>query len=112
MHDAVLAMAADRDEWTRGRELFGRVRAAGVGAEDHQSVFRLAELVAKVAHNTAGPPPYFDHHAGWDIGPLVCRIAAASADPALRDRLEAALGDRLPSEHVVRALSTSTEYVV
>ncbi|MFE6359268.1 hypothetical protein ACFVP3_04545 [Streptomyces sp. NPDC057806] len=102
MHDAVLAMAADRDEWTRGRELFDRVRAAGVGAED-QSVLRLAELVAKVAHNTAGPPPYFDHHAGWDIGPLACRIAAASADPALRARLEAALGDRLPSEDVVRA---------
>ncbi|MFF3348379.1 hypothetical protein [Streptomyces sp. NPDC002779] len=66
-------------------------------------MFRLAEQVAKVAHNAAGPPPYFDHHAGWDIGPLACRIAAASPDPALRARLEAALGDRPPADHVDRA---------
>jgi len=96
--DAVLAMAADRDEWSRGDELFGRVRGAGIGAED-QLVFRLAELVAKLAHNAAGRPPYFDYHAGWEIGPLACRIAAASPDPTLRDRLEAALGDWPPSEY-------------
>lgn len=93
-------MAADRDEWSRGRELFGRVRGAGIDAED-QLVFRLAELVAKLAHNAAGPWPYSDCHAGWEIGPLACRIAAASADPALRGRLEAALGDWPPSENAV-----------
>lgn len=97
--DAVLAMAADRDEWSRGSELFGRVRGAGIDAEN-QLVFRLAELVGKLAHNAAGPPPYFDYHAGWEIGPLACRLAAASEDPALRDRLEAALGDWPPSESV------------
>jgi deoxyribonuclease V len=99
---AVVAMAADRGEWSRGRALFGRVRGAGTGAED-QLVFRLAEQVARVAHNAAGQPPYFDHHAGWDIGPLARRIAAASPDPALRARLEAELGDRPPADHVDRA---------
>ncbi|CCK26075.1 Endonuclease V [Streptomyces davaonensis JCM 4913] len=98
--EAVLAMAADRDQWSRGTELFGRARGAGIHAED-QLLFRLAELVAKLAHNAAGEPPYYDYHAGWAIGPLACRIAAASPDPALRHRLEAALGDWPPSEYVV-----------
>ncbi len=97
--DAVLAVAGDRDRWHEGREVFGEVRGAGIHAED-QLLFRLAELVAKLAHNAAGPAPYFDYHAGWEIGPLACRIAAASGDPAARQRLEAALGEWAPSEYV------------
>ncbi|MGW2717084.1 hypothetical protein [Streptomyces sp. NPDC001492] len=49
-------------------------------------LFRLAELVGKVAHNEAGPPPFFDHHTGWQIGPLAC----------VRDRIADALGERPP----------------
>ncbi len=92
---AALDTASDRDRWSGGRAVFERLRAASVAAEE-RSVFRLAELVAKVAHNTAGPAPYFDHSAGWAIGPLAERIAAEARDPAVRVRLEAALGHRLP----------------
>ncbi|WP_143668383.1 hypothetical protein [Streptomyces sp. f150] len=65
--EAALEMAADRTQWGRGRELFDRVRRSSLSSEDRlteQLVFRLAELVGKLAHNAAGPYPHFDHHAG------------------------------------------------
>jgi deoxyribonuclease V len=90
--DAALELASDRERWHRGREVFDLVRGHGpqdgLGAE-RELLYRLAELVAKVAHNAAGPPPYFDHHAGWQIGPLARRIAATAQDP---HRIEALLG--------------------
>ncbi|PWI14104.1 hypothetical protein DI272_07990 [Streptomyces sp. Act143] len=73
--------------------MFERIRSGapldGLTAEQ-QALFRLAELVAEVAHNAAGPPPYFNHHAGWRIGPLA-RLAAAG-DPGTHARVEAVLG--------------------
>ncbi|WP_367319539.1 hypothetical protein [Streptomyces sp. HUAS ZL42] len=54
-------------------------------------LFRLAGLVAEVAHNAAGPSPFFDHHAGWGIGPLAHRLAIAAHHTAVRDRVAARL---------------------
>ena len=97
--EAALEFAGDRDRWSHGREVFELVRRGWADEEqftpEQRIVFRLAELVGKVAHNEAGPPPFFDHHAGWQIGPLAWRLAAA-ADPAVRDRIADALGERPP----------------
>lgn len=71
--DAALEPAGDREQWHRGREAFDSPSWS----------------VAEVAHNAAGPPPYFDHHAGWQIGPLARPIAATAQDP---HRIEALLG--------------------
>lgn len=38
------------------------------------------------------PYPHFDHHAGWQIGPIAYRLASEVQDPALQDRLASALG--------------------
>lgn len=102
--DAALDLADDRDRWSQGRELFGLVRGRGLAAWEHpteeqQLLVRLAELVGKLAHNEAGPPPFFDHHTGWQIGPLAVRLATAAHDPAVRDRIADALGDWPPTEH-------------
>ncbi|GGZ29738.1 hypothetical protein [Streptomyces poonensis] len=93
--EAALEMAADQTQWSRGRELFDRVRRSSPGREDRlaEHLFsRLAELVGKLAHNVAGPYPHFDHHAGWQIGPIAYRLAIEVRDPALQDRLACALG--------------------
>ncbi|WP_405682107.1 hypothetical protein [Streptomyces sp. NBC_00057] len=93
--EAALKMAADQTQWSRGRELFDRVRRSSLGSEGRLAehlLFRLAELVGKLAHNVAGPYPYFDHHAGWQIGPIAYRLAIEVDDSALQDRLASALG--------------------
>ncbi|WP_405541185.1 hypothetical protein OG478_01145 [Streptomyces phaeochromogenes] len=94
---AALALAVDSTQWPEGRAVFDRIRQRGLdqdkpltAAED--LCFRLAELVAKLAHNAAGPPPPFDYHAGWQVGPIAYRVAGELKDPALRRRLAAALG--------------------
>jgi len=56
----------------------------------------LAELVAKLAHNEAGPAPFFDHDTGWRIAPLAVRLAEAGDDPAVRRRIAEALGEWPP----------------
>lgn len=101
--DAALRLAGDRDAWSRGSEVFGLVRKWGLApgdriTEEERLLHRLAELVAKLAHNAAGPPPFYDPHVGWEIGPLAVRIAAAAYDPAVRDRVETALGDWPPAD--------------
>jgi hypothetical protein len=98
---AALDLARDRDRWNRGREVFDLVRAARAAdgeqaPEERRRLLRLAELVGKLAHNAAGPPPYFDHHAGWAVGPLAVRLAAVAPDPAARGRIAGALGDLPP----------------
>ncbi|MEV6945448.1 hypothetical protein AB0N07_26270 [Streptomyces sp. NPDC051172] len=79
--------------------MFELVRRASAAqeqfAQEQRILFRIAELVGKVAHNEAGPPPFFDHHAGWQIGPLAWQLAIAEPDP-VRDRIADALGDRPP----------------
>lgn len=95
--DAALELAGDREQWHRGREVFGVVRGRLFTGEEQLSaeqelLFRIAEIVAKIAYNAAGPPPYYDYHVGWQIGPLARRIAETTQDPAARDRIEAALG--------------------
>ena len=99
---AALELARDFERWSRGRELFALVRGSGATdeaqlTEERRIVLRLAELVGKVAHNTAGPPPYFDHHAGWQIAPLAWRLATVTRDPAVRDRIADALGEPPPA---------------
>jgi deoxyribonuclease V len=93
---AALALAVDSTQWPEGRAVFDQIRQRGLdkdkpltAAED--LCFRLAELVAKLAHNAAGPPPPFDYHAGWQVGPIAYRLAGELKDPALRQRLAAAL---------------------
>ncbi|MFJ6088098.1 hypothetical protein ACIQI8_42745 [Streptomyces sp. NPDC092369] len=93
--DAALEMAADPTQWSRGRELFDRVRRSNLGSEDRIAehlLFGLAELVGKLAHNVAGPYPHFDHHAGWQIGPIAYRLTVEVQDPVLQDRLASVLG--------------------
>ncbi|WP_051753808.1 hypothetical protein [Streptomyces achromogenes] len=93
--EAALEMAADRTQWSRGRDLFERVRLRSLDSAERpaeQLLFGLAELVGKLAHNAAGPHPHFDHHAGWQIGPIAYRLAAEAQDPALRNRLVSVLG--------------------
>ena len=102
--EAALELAGDRDRWSRGREVFEQVRGRGTEAwaqptEELRLLVRLAEVVGKLAHNEAGPPPFFDHHAGWQIGPLAVRLATAAQDAATRDRIAEALGD-WPSDGV------------
>jgi deoxyribonuclease V len=101
--EAALELAGDREQWHRGREVFELVRARGLpfGAdptEEQRLLVRLAELVGKVAHNEAGPPPLFDHHAGWQIGPLAVRLAGVAHDASVRDRIAEALGDWPPGD--------------
>ncbi|UXY33282.1 hypothetical protein [Streptomyces albidocamelliae] len=94
--DEILQMAADETQWSHGRDFFDRVRHVSLEAEDRPAVqllFRLAELVGKLAHNAAGPPPYFDHHSGWQVGPVAYRLAVEVEDPSLQDGLATALGD-------------------
>ncbi|MFI7402128.1 hypothetical protein ACIBW9_16925 [Streptomyces sp. NPDC049541] len=98
--EAALECAGDRDRWSRGREVFELVRRGWAEEEqftqEQRILFRLAELVGKVAHNEAGPPPFFDHHAGWQIGPLAWQLASAAPDRDVRDRIADALGERPP----------------
>lgn len=96
--DAAVELAADRARWSRGSEVFGLVHGRGLDAweyptEQQRLLIRLAELVGEVAHNEAGAPPFFDHHAGWQIGPIAVRLATSASDPSVRDRIAAALGD-------------------
>ncbi|MEV7891437.1 hypothetical protein ACWD3I_30535 [Streptomyces sp. NPDC002817] len=56
---------------------------------ERELLYRLAEVVAKVVHHAAGPPPYFDREAGWQIGPVARRIAPTAQDP---HRIEVLLG--------------------
>lgn len=98
---AVLDLVADRDRWSDGRQVFEQVRAAiPIGADaagEHRYLLGLlAELVAKLAHNEAGPAPFFDHHTGWRIAPLAVRLAEAGGDPAVRSRIAEALGEWPP----------------
>ncbi|WP_405828182.1 hypothetical protein [Streptomyces sp. NBC_01176] len=93
---AALALAVDITRWPEGRVVFDPVRQPGLdkdkpltAAED--LCFRLAELVAKLAHTAAGPPSPFDYHEGWQVGPIAYRLAGESKDPAPRHRLAAAL---------------------
>lgn len=101
--DAAVELAADRARWSRGSEVFGLVRGRGLDAweyptEQQRLLIRLAELVGKVAHNEAGHPPFYDHHAGWQIGPIAVRLATSASDPSVRDRIAEALGDWPPTE--------------
>jgi deoxyribonuclease V len=101
--EAALELAAERERWSRAGEVFAQVRGGLARAEDRLTEaerlsFRIAELIAKVAHNVAGPPPFYDHDAGWRIGPLAVRLAAAAPDPAVRERVAAALGEWPPRE--------------
>ncbi|WP_307660547.1 hypothetical protein [Streptomyces sp. V1I1] len=95
--EAALVLAGDRDQWMHGRAVFELIRGRGLDkdkpltAREHL-LFRLAELVGKLAHNTAGPPPFFDYHAGWQVGSIAHRLAIDVQDPVLCDRLVAALG--------------------
>lgn len=105
--DAAVELAADRARWSRGSEVFGLVRGRGVDAwehptEQHRLLIRLAELVGKVAHNEAGPAPFFDHHAGWQIGSIAVRLATSAPDPSVRDRIAEALGDWPPTDDADR----------
>ncbi len=100
--EAALEMAADQAQWSRGRELFDLVRHSSLRGENlpaEQLLFRLAELVGKLAHNVAGPPPHFDHHAGWQIGPIAYRLAVEARDPAFQVRVATALGSWPTAEH-------------
>lgn len=94
----MVELAGDRCRWSRGSEVFELVRARGLAAwehpaERHRLLVRLAELVCKVAHNEAGAPPFYDHHAGWQIGPIAVRLATSTPDPSVRERIAEALGD-------------------
>ncbi|MFI5809244.1 hypothetical protein [Streptomyces sp. NPDC051561] len=96
--EAAMALAADRTQWPTGRAVFDQIRRRGLAsgesfAATESLYFRLAELVAKLAHNAAGSPPPFDYHAGWQVGPVAYRLAVEVGDPGMRDRLAAALGD-------------------
>ncbi|MFF9024449.1 hypothetical protein [Streptomyces eurythermus] len=93
--EAALEMAADQTQWSHGRDLFERVRRSSLDSAEQPApelLSRLAELVGKLAHNAAGPFPHFDHHAGWQIGPIAYRLAVETQDPALRNRLASVLG--------------------
>lgn len=57
--DEALILAEREDRWPRGREVFDRIRLRSLSrehplAEERSLYFRLAELVAKLAHNAAG----------------------------------------------------------
>ncbi|MGW6739183.1 hypothetical protein ACWGDX_00225 [Streptomyces sp. NPDC055025] len=95
--EAALALAGDESRWAGGRGVFDLIRKRSLDAErpltvQEELLFRLAELVGKLAHNSAGPYPHFDHHVGRQVGPITYRLAHEVQDPALTHRLAAALG--------------------
>jgi deoxyribonuclease V len=99
--EEALLLAETEERWPQAREVFDRVRWRSLSQEapldePQALLFRLAELVAKAAHNAAGVQPPFDHDAGWLIGPVADRLRAATDDPRLHAGLAAALGGRPP----------------
>ncbi|MFF1296748.1 MULTISPECIES: hypothetical protein [unclassified Streptomyces] len=68
-----------------GGEVFALIRGrepqAGSGWSGNRCTASPSWSVAKVARNAAGPPPYFGHEAGWQIGPVTRRLAATAQDP-------------------------------
>ncbi|WP_327720705.1 hypothetical protein OG381_39200 [Streptomyces sp. NBC_00490] len=89
--DAALELAGDRERWHQGREVLALIRGREPQAGSVWSGNRCAASpsCAKVAHNAAGPPPYFEHEAGWQIGPVARPVAATAQDP---DRIEVSRG--------------------
>jgi len=95
--EAALALAEQPDHWPQARLVFDRLRRRSLEedkplASEEELFFRLAELVAKLAHNSSGQRPPFDHDSGWRVGPLAYRLAVEMADSSLCDRLAVALG--------------------
>jgi deoxyribonuclease V len=92
-----LLLSETEEDWSHGREVFDRLRQRSLDkdaplAEEQALLFRLAELVAKVAHNAAGMRPPFDHDSGWRIAPMTHRLFTVTGDPQLREQLTEALG--------------------
>ena len=95
--DEALNLAHAPDQWKHGRRVFDLIRRRSLVQDNPLSheqthLFALAELVAKLAHNTSGQQPPFDHDSGWRVGPTAYRLATATGDSILRKRLTTALG--------------------
>jgi len=91
--DDVLDLATDPARWPHAQQAFRQVRQQSLDSaadEPTRLLYALAEVVAKLAHNTSGRQPLYDLDVGERIGPLAHRLAAA--DPELRERLGSALG--------------------
>ena len=95
--DEALNLAQVQDQWKHARDLFDRIRRRSLDqgsplSQGQTLLFRLADLVAKLAHNTSGQRPPFDHDSGWRVGPTAYLLAVETGDPILLDRLTTALG--------------------
>lgn len=100
----VLNVARDSTRWSTAKTLFERVRAETLRVDDHARsegwsndllllgiVLATAEQVAKVTYNEASPYDPFDDDSGWWIAVLARRLADASGDTGLEQRLWSAL---------------------
>lgn len=94
---SALRLVSKRGEWRGARAVFDQIRRRRLDKENPIAVtedllLRLAEIVAKLAHNASGETPPFDYDAGWQVGPIVYRMASEMPGLAHRDLLASALG--------------------
>ncbi|WP_416971757.1 hypothetical protein [Streptomyces sp. 4F14] len=94
---SVLRLVSERSEWWGARAIFDQIRQYRLNegnslAIGEDQLLRLAEIVAKLAHNASGETPLFDREAGWQIGPIVYRIASEVPEVAHRALLASVLG--------------------
>ena len=101
--EAVYEIAMDDRRWLEARSAFDAVRQlvlsyeqAPTGDQLYRRLLDLAETVAKITYNAAGPIAPYDYHAGWRLAPRARVIADLVGDPALEDRLWMLLTGRRP----------------
>ena len=94
---SALRLVSDRGDRRGARVVFDQIRQRRLDRENPLAVtedqlLRLAEIVAKLAHNASGATPPFDYDAGWQVGPIVYRIASETPGLTRLDHLASVLG--------------------
>lgn len=95
---SALRLVLKRDERRGARVIFDQIRRRRLDKKNplivtEDLLLRLAEIVAKLAHNASGETPQFDYDTGWQVGPIVYRMASEIPGLTHRDLLASALGD-------------------
>ncbi|MFI6875772.1 hypothetical protein ACIBL6_20285 [Streptomyces sp. NPDC050400] len=92
-----LRLVSERDEGGGARAAFDQIRRRRLHKGNSIVVaegllLRLAEIVAKIAHNESGGTPPFDYDAGWQVGPIVYRMVSEVPGFTRNDLLFSSLG--------------------
>lgn len=94
---SALCLISERGDRRGARIVFDQIRQRRLDRGNppdatEDQLLRLAEIVAKLAHNASGETPQFDYDAGWQVGPIVYRIASETPGLTCRDYLASVLG--------------------